>query len=245
MAAIHKGTPPMLLQQVAPYDDATSACGWLEREILSGRLAPGSLVNLQALAEQRAIPWPEIREAALRLAADGLAVIEDSSVVLRVSPVSLADLNDLTATRIVVETEALRQSIAAGDAAWEQGVREAFERLSAVEPLLMENPRNFLGEWEHCNEAFHAGLVAACPLRRLMDVNKRLYKQHQRYRRLALLGQRGRRDVHAEHLALFEAAMARDSSTAGDVLARHIGNTVEQLANGIRDGSWFGVATGG
>lgn len=235
----------MLLQHIAPHNDATSTSDWLEQEILSGRLAPGSPVNLRTLAEQRAIPWPEIREAALRLAADGLAAIEDSSVVLRVSPVSLADLNELTTTRIIIETEALRQSIAAGDAAWEQGVRQAFERLSAVEPLLMENPRDFLGEWEHCNGAFHAGLVSACPLRRLMDFNKRLYKQHQRYRRLALLGRRGQRDVHAEHLALFEAAMARDSSTAVQMLAQHIGNTVEQLANGIRDGSWFGAATSG
>ena len=235
----------MLLQQVVPLHDEASVYAWLEDEILSGRLAPGAPVNLDALAEQRAVSRLEMREAASRLAADGLAAVSESGAVLRVSPVSLADLNDLTATRIVVETEALRQSIAVGDGGWEDQVRSAFERLSAVEPLLMENPRDFLGEWEHCNEAFHAGLTAACPLRRLMDFNKRLYKQHQRYRRLALLGRRGRRDVHAEHLALFEAAMARDAATASQVLAAHIGATVDQLANGIREGSWFGVPDNG
>lgn len=231
----------MPLQQILSATDRQPDGDWLEDEILSGRLAPGSLVNLEMLADQRAAAWSEIRDAALRLVADGLATLDNSSVVLRIAPVSLADLNDLTATRIVVETEALRRSIAAGDAVWEQRVREAFECLSAVEPLMMENPRRFLNDWEQCNEAFHAGLVSACPLRRLMEFNRRLYKQHQRYRRLAVLGRRGQRDVHAEHLALFEAAMARDAEAAGRVLAQHIGNTVDQLSSGIRDGTWFGM----
>lgn len=235
----------MPLRQILSDADRAPAGDWLEEEILSGRLAPGSLVDLDLLADRRAAAGSELRDAALRLVADGLATIDNSPAVLRVAPVSMADLNDLTSTRIVAETEALRRSIAAGDAAWEQRVREAFESLSAVEPLMMENPRRFINEWEQCNEAFHTALASACPLRRLMDFNRRLYKQHQRYRRLAVLGRRGQRDVHAEHLALFEAAMARDGEAASRVLTQHIANTVDQLASGIRDGTWFGTPIGG
>lgn len=228
---------------VPPEGGAT--VDWLEEEILSGRLAPGSRVNLDDLAAKRAAPWSEIRDSVSRLAGDGLASIEVSGHVLRVSPVSLADLRDLTDTRIAVETEAIRRSVLLGDAAWEERVRSAFARLSAVEPLMLDRPRDFLAEWEMGNEGFHEALDSACPLRRLMEFNRRLYKQHQRYRRLAVLGRRGRRDVHAEHLALFEAAMRRDAERAVAILAEHIANTVEQLADGIRDGSWFGVSIGG
>lgn len=228
---------------MTPDSGTLSTSDWIEGEILSGRLAPGSRIDLKELALQRAVPAAEIREAVIRLAADGLATLEDPSV-LRVTPVSLVDLKDLTASRIVIETEVLRQSIAAGDAGWEDHVRAAFAALSAVEPLMAQHPRDFLDRWEQCNEAFHAALGAACPLRRLMRFNERLYKQHQRYRRLSLLGRSSPRDVHAEHLALFEAALARDPERAAAVLAHHIGCTVDQLANGIRDGSWFGIAVG-
>ncbi|SMH46494.1 GntR family transcriptional regulator [Azospirillum agricola] len=228
---------------LAPSEAPASTYDWIEGEILSGRLAPGSRIDLKGVAGDRAVPAAEVREAALRLASEGLASLEEGTI-LRVTPVSLADLKDLTASRIVIETEMLRQSIAAGDAAWADGVRAAFERLAAVEPLLADNPRDFLDDWERCNQGFHAALVAACPLRRLMRVNERLYKQHQRYRRLSLLGRASPRDVHAEHLALYEAALARDPDRAAAVLADHIGCTVDQLANGIRDGSWFGLPSG-
>lgn len=225
-----------------PYD-GVSTHQWLEAEILSGRLPPGSKVVLDALAEQRSVTLSEIREAVVCLVNDGLASL-DGEAALRVAPVSLADLKDLTRTRIVVETEVLRSSIRAADAGWEERVRAAFGELSAVEALLGDNPRAHLDRWERCNGEFHAALDAACPLRRLMRFNTLLYKQHERYRRLVLVQRTAPRDVHAEHLALFEAAIERDEARACTVLEEHIARTVDMLANGIRDGSWFGAASG-
>lgn len=225
------------------HHDDVSTHEWLEAEILSGRLPPGSKIILDSLAERRSVTASEMREAVIRLANDGLASLDGASS-LRVAPVSLADLKDLTATRIVVETEVLRTSIQAADADWEARVRMAFGELSAVEALLGENPRAHLDRWERCNGNFHAALVAACPLRRLMRFNTLLYKQHERYRRLVLVQRTTPRDVHAEHLALFEAAMARDVAAACAVLEEHIGRTVDMLASGIRDGSWFGASAG-
>lgn len=221
-------------------DDAVSTYDWVEAEILSGRLAPGSRVDVDVLAARRAVTVSELREAAIRLANDGLVSLEDLGS-LRISPVSLNDLKDLTATRIIIETEALRRSLGAADSAWEARVRAAFETLSAVEPLMAEHPSVHLDEWERCNGAFHAALVSSCPLRRLMQINQRLYKQHQRYRQLSLMHRTTPRDVHAEHLSLFEAALARDGDAAARVLEVHIASTFDQLAKGIRDGSWFGT----
>lgn len=239
----HDVTPPPEREPGPPDQDGASACEWLEAEILSGRLPPGSKIVLDALAERRSVTASEMREAAIRLSNDGLASLDGTSS-LRVAPVSLADLKDLTATRIVVEKEVLRSSILASDADWEARVRATFGALSAVEALLGDNPRAHLDRWERCNGDFHAALVAACPLRRLMRFNRLLYKQHERYRRLVLVQRTTPRDVHAEHLALFEAAVARDVGAASAVLEEHIARTVDMLANGIRDGSWFGASAG-
>lgn len=213
----------------------------VESEILTGHLAPGSRLDMGALASRLGVDLADLRVAALDLIADGL-LIQEAGAALRIAPVSMADLDDLTQTRIAVETEALRRSIRAGDAGWEQAVRAAFVRLAELEPLLAANPAAFLDGFEACNAAFHTALVAACPLRRLLGFNARLYKQHQRYRRLSLMNRTTPRDVHGEHLALFEAALARDADQAGAVLAEHIGRTLGHLASGIRDGSWFGAA---
>lgn len=96
--------------------DGVSTHEWLEAEILSGRLPPGSRIMLDALAERRSVTPYEVREAVVHLASDGLVSLDGTSSA-RVAPVSLADLRDLTATRIIVEAEVLRSSILASDAA--------------------------------------------------------------------------------------------------------------------------------
>lgn len=54
----------------------------------------------------------------------------------RVAPISLADFADITQTRVLLETEALRQAMALGDDAWEAEVLAAFHRLSRAEEKL-------------------------------------------------------------------------------------------------------------
>ena len=58
-----------------------------------------------------------MREALSRLVADGLVQASDQRG-FRVSPVSPADLADVTQTRIDIEGLALRRSIERGDQAW-------------------------------------------------------------------------------------------------------------------------------
>lgn len=226
---------------------ASGACDnavyrWIEGEILSGRLAPGSKLDLSALSEATAATADDLRDAMIRLSNDGLVRL-DAAGALRVSPVSVSDLRDLTATRIVIEGEALRRSIAQGDAAWLAQVSAAYARLAEIDPLLPCNRRDLIDQWEQCNHDFHAALVAACDLNWIKRFNAVLYKHHERYRRLSLSQRTAPRDVHGEHLALYRAVMARDAAAATKVIADHIGGTADALTSGICDGSWFGAPT--
>lgn len=230
---------PAPTAQSAPA--APSFAEWLEDAILSGHFPPGSRIDLGTLADRHAVGWGEVREAALLLRSDGLADLEEGNA-LRVAPVSLADLKDLTATRIVVESAVLQQSIRAGDGAWLMRVQAAFAGLEAVEPLATDGPPEIIRAWEAANAGFHTALNSACPLRRLAEYGRHLFKQHQRYRHLALLGRRDNpRDVQSEHRALYDAALAGDTETATAVLARHIALTEQDVAATIRRGAWFGI----
>jgi DNA-binding GntR family transcriptional regulator len=130
---------------------------------------------------------------------------------------------------MLVETEALRQSIANGDEAWESQVVAAFYRLSKVEKRLMVDPAGASREFEERNREFHQALIAACPSRWLHYINGILYQQSERYRRIAVTRRNVPRDVHAEHQAILDATLARDVELACKLTAEHIERTLTVL----------------
>jgi DNA-binding GntR family transcriptional regulator len=56
-----------------------------------------------------------------------------------------------------------------------------------------------------------------------------LYRQSDRYRHLVISHGSIPRDVHAEHTAVFDAAMARDIGQATTAIERHIYLTFESI----------------
>jgi DNA-binding GntR family transcriptional regulator len=204
--------------------------------ILSGHLAPGSKIDLAQLMRRYFISTSDLREAIIRLSSDGLALL-DGPAALRITPVSVADLEELTTTRIFIESETVALSVRAGGTAWEAELAASYTDLADF-----PTDSRAAGEaWEQRNHRFHAALIAACPLRRLKDFSELLSRQHERYRRL-LAGRRAvSPDIQREHQELFAAAQAHDGERAGRLLGEHIRRSAETLADGIADGSWFGT----
>ena len=80
------------------------------RAILTGDYPPGAPLRLQELAAQNGVSMIPVREALRLLEAEGFVdAIPNRGA--RVAPLSVADLRDVYRTRIVLETEALLQSI--------------------------------------------------------------------------------------------------------------------------------------
>lgn len=206
----------------APSEPKTlveSAYRSLRRDIIEGHLAPGKKLRVEHLKDDYGVGAGTLREALSLLISDAL-VVSQGQRGFRVAPVSLEDFEDITKTRVMLESEALRQSIALGDDAWEGELLAAFHRLSkAEEKLSDESARE---EWEVRNRIFHEVLISACPSRWIKYFLSILYHQAERYRRLSLYLQPIPRDVHAEHEQLFNATMARDSEKATAVMAEHI-----------------------
>lgn len=215
-----------MVEETSPRrTDATLAAERLRHEILSGGVAPGSKLKLASLAERYAMSRGPLREAATRLAAEGLVTIEDQKG-FRVTAISREDLLDLTATRKRIELLALRDSIGHGDLAWEGHVMAAchvLDRVTGSDPAQTFSDRH---------RAFHEALVAACPSTYLLRFREQLYALTERYRNLARHGDhrvRDARDVSAEHQAIAEAAVSRRADEACTLLGEHLARTAEVL----------------
>lgn len=221
-------TVPDAIEADEPKTLVEAAYKRLRRDIIEGVHPPGEKLRVEHLKEQYDVGAGTLREALLLLVTDAL-VVGQGQRGFRVAPISLADFEDITRTRVLLETEALRQAIALGNEDWEAGVVAAFHRLSRAEEKLALHDANATEEWEKRNRAFHEALIAASPSRWIRHFQQILYQQSERYRRLSLFRRPIPRDVHAEHQALVDAVLARDTTRATSILAEHILRTLEAV----------------
>src|SRR6266849_597839 len=198
----------------------------LRTDILSARLVPGQKLHIAGLAKQFSVSLAAVREALSRLVADGLVQASDQRG-FRVSPVSLADLADVTQTRIDIEGLALRRSIERGDQAWLASVEQAFVALSAVPYRHPDDPQTHNEVWIARHRIFHRALVNACGSPWLLGFRDILHEQSERYRRLSVRRETGTvRDVEAEHAAIVHAVLRRDADAAVAALTEHFLTTM-------------------
>jgi len=200
----------------------------MRRDIIEGRLGPGAKLRVEHLKDVYGVGAGTLREALALLVSDALVVAQDQRG-FHVKPMSMADFHDITQTRILLECEALRQSMQQGDDVWEGRLVAAFHRLDRAEKRLHENPSDRFDEWEDRNREFHQALISACTSSWVRHFLAILYQQAERYRRLAVTRKPIPRDVHAEHQAILDATLAHDADTACRVLSEHIGMTYEAM----------------
>ncbi len=200
----------------------------MRADILSTRLLPGQKLHIARLAKQFSVSLAAVREALSRLVADGLVQASDQRG-FRVSPVSLADLADVTQSRIDIEGLALRRSIERGDASWLAGVETSWESLRAVPYRYPDDPTQHYEEWVVRHRIFHRALVNACGSPWLLGFRDVLHEQSERYRRLSIRRQvdDAPRDVEAEHAAIVKAVVGRDADAAVIALSKHFTITME------------------
>ena len=208
----------------------------LRRDILTGALSPEMKLRTDTLKERYGLGGSTLREALTRLTGEALVTFEGQRG-FRVAPASREDFADLCDVRRIVEIDALRRSIEAGNEDWEARVVAAYHRLSRVESQMPAHLEEVYEEWEKRNGAFHQALISACPSRWLKRIHDLLFQQAERYRRITFAsGRVVPRNVHAEHKAIMEAAVARDVDAACGLAASHIARTLTVLDRVVGEG---------
>jgi GntR family transcriptional regulator, carbon starvation induced regulator len=204
----------------------------LRADILAGRFAPGQRLRPAELAGANGVSLNVVREALNRLAGERL-VQASPQQGFAVTEVSAADLADLTDIRVLVETAALRRSIERGDLAWESALVAAHHRLAGTPMTSGDAPGQITGDWMDAHNAFHAATMRGCGSPRLIEIAASLGGSAGMYRHFSQRYDHGRRDIAAEHRAIFEATLARDADLACRLHAEHIQRTAEIVTKAL------------
>ena len=190
----------------------------LREDIIEGRLAPGSKLRIEHLRTQYGIGAGTLREALTRLVSDALVSTEGQRG-FSVTPIAMSDLEDITRLRVHIETDALRQSIRYGGAAWRSQLRASYEAISGFEqPITAKHRRH----WEVLNVRFHDALLAGQTSPWTHKLLRILARHSERYRCYAIALPGLIRDVHAEHTEIFELALAGREARAALALEAHV-----------------------
>ena len=204
----------------------------LRNDIITGNLEPGRKLKIEELRRTYDSGSSTVREALSTMCADGLVERFDQRG-FRVAEVSVAAFDDLLKTRCWLEERAIRESIATGDTAWEESVVLAHHRLSRTPRSAPDNANPTDNAWEAAHRVFHLSILAGCGSEILVNFCSQLYDQNIRYRNLAGTAAYPRRDIDAEHQAVFDAVVDRDADRAVAKLVEHYVGTGKFLREAL------------
>ena len=205
----------------------------IRADILSCRWMPNERLTLEVLRLQYKAGFSPLREALMRLGAEGLVQLTQNKG-FRVAGVSGDSLFDLMQSRIDIESIALRRSIGSGGVEWEADVLAAFHRLSKQKKLTGAQGDSISSEWSKAHRAFHRSLVAACNSPIMLSIREGLFEKAERYVALAILSKLAPRNDLAEHEQIMRAALARNVSRVVELNREHIERTFKKVAKSLK-----------
>lgn len=219
----------MSIDFLATATIADRAYDRIRADIVFGRLAPATRLRLDPMAEAYGASVSTLREILGRLSSEGFVVAEGQRG-FHVSPVSQDGFRDVAAMRLLLESEAIALSFAAGDLEWESRVVAAHHKLSVLERRMLAGDQASAETWKRYDREFHQTLIEACGSQSLLDLHVGVFDQYLRYQIVAVVF---RGAVAAdEHHQLIDCALARDADRARAVLAAHVNECVAYTIDG-------------
>ncbi len=191
----------------------------LRSAILDGRLSAGIALRQQELATLFGVSRMPVREALRQLEAQSLLRVETHKGAV-VAPLINEDATDAYALRILLESEALRQSVPLLTA------QDIITARSYVEQLEIETDYAKIGT---LNRLFHMALYCKAPNKRLLKLVEDGLNEEERFLRFNLeqmgLGKLSQHD----HLELLQMAEAGAIESTVSALAHHLNRGVEAI----------------
>lgn len=204
----------------------------LRDDILGGRLEPGEPLQFARLRTDYGSSVGVLREALVRLTAEGLAV-NQAQHGFKVISLSLDDLQELTDARCLIESIVLKDSVENGDLEWESRVIAAHHRLGRT-PKASADPSVPVSEaWARAHQDFHVALLSAARSRRMLAIAASLRASAEVYRRWSMPFEVTKRNVSAEHAKLVKLCLAHDADGAPQALVEHLRLTEKLILKGV------------
>lgn len=226
----------------------------LRRAILDGALEGGLALRQEELARKFGVSRVPVREALLKLEADGLVHTHPRRGVV-VTSLSAADFSEILEMREALEPLALKLAITRITDAQLESARTILREVEAQKATLSEDPRfDFEVRWGDLNWAFHRALYLPAQRPRLLDAIENLHLLFSRHLRTRLdslrslpspQGQRRStrhsaansewRHVHDEHRKILDACASKNAPLATKLLSLHIQQHGQELIARLKE----------
>jgi DNA-binding GntR family transcriptional regulator len=191
----------------------------VRQRILEGSLAPGSLIDQEALAADLGLSTTPVREALRRLESERL-VISRAHRDTVVAPVSVELLEEVYTIRLALDPIAvsLTAQNASQDALDElaEFLGEDVESLSTVQHL-------------HHNRDLHRAIYSACGNSILIQTLDSLWDLSDRYRMITLQDNTTIKSAAAEHAAIVQAVVDRKAELASSLMRDHVAESLQRI----------------
>jgi len=207
------GAPGVELSTEVVHDRLRSA-------ILRGDLDPTVPLSQVKLAARLGVSRTPLREALRMLQREGLIDSEPNRRV-RVAKLSLADLEQLYAARVLIEALAVRLTVPAYTV---DDLAELKDALAEMTELKGHN----LDKWEEAHRRYHE-LLRKHAGERIDRLARDLSDHTGRYRRVYMAEPRAWSAAAQEHTAIFDACASGSAAAASTQLARHLARTALTL----------------
>ncbi len=198
----------------------------LRTAIINGRLAPGTTLLQEQLAEQMGVSRTPIRDALDRLANEGLVARSPGGRV-SVAELSFQELREKYAVRGVLEGLALRL------AAQRMGDRQLKKLNSLLREMHAAVEQNDVLTVTEIGAEFHDIIIDSCGNDFLIQTLHSLNDSIRRYRRVAANIPGRAAETMLEHQQIYSALQSGEIETAEKLIQEHIANSQQQLEAAI------------
>ncbi|WP_247840662.1 GntR family transcriptional regulator [Pseudomonas sp. MWU12-3103b] len=191
----------------------------LRSAILDGRLPCGTALRQQDLADLFGVSRMPVREALRQLEAQELLSVTTHKGAV-VAPLIQGDATETYELRILLESEAMRQSIPL--------LTSADHALAAgyIEELETQHDYSEIGR---LNRLFHMALYSKAPNKRLLRLVEDGLNEEERFLRFNLEAMGLGKLSQEDHRAMLQAVIARDVELSVKLLTHHLNRGVDVI----------------
>ncbi|WP_306411232.1 GntR family transcriptional regulator [Herbaspirillum sp. RV1423] len=195
----------------------------LRNRILNGKLAPGSQLRQEALAEELGVSRIPLREAFRLLSSEGLVELQPHRGAF-VSMLSASEVEELFELRQKIEPWLIEEASA----------KISEEVLKQAERLVAEMDKVRPERWGSLNWQLHEVLYHAAEKPAALALVKTLHDKSERYFRFQIVNAPIRKQSRTEHLQLIKSCRERNGKVAREVMQHHIQDAAVQILAIVR-----------
>jgi DNA-binding GntR family transcriptional regulator len=218
--AIVEASPPQERPEIRELV-ATQVANHLRTALVSGEIRPGGRITQDQVAKELGVSKIPVREALLRLQAEGLITLLPHSGA-RVPLLDASELLEIYEMRESLEPLAVRHSVPGLTNATITQLRELSRAIGQAAQV------NDIGEWVNLDRSFHLLILSRAPSRMVRTLES-LWNASQHYRRKYLVLPDRFAVAALDHELLLTAIEAGDADDAELVALVHIRRTRKAL----------------